>query len=218
MRRLKSDKSIIADLPDKTEIKAFCPLARKQAALYQAAVAELEERLKQSADGIARRRLVLSFLMRLKQTCNHPTQWLGNGSYDEEDSGKFPSSPIGSRQEKLLVFTQFKEIIPPVEKPLGAAFRRPGLVLHGETPVAKRKELVKKFQEDERMPSSCCRSRLAGPGSISRALRMSCILIDGGIRRSRTRRPIGPIASGKSATFSCTSSFVEARSRVELTS
>ncbi len=145
LRRLKSDKSIIADLPDKTEIKAFCHLTRKQAALYQAAVAELEERLKQSADGIARRGLVLSFLMRLKQICNHPTQWLGDGAYDEEDSGKFArlreiAEIIASRQEKLLVFTQFKEIIPPVEKLLGAAFGRPGLVLHGETPVAKRKE------------------------------------------------------------------------------
>jgi SNF2 family DNA or RNA helicase len=79
------------------------------------------------------------------------------GTYDEEDSGKFArlreiAETIGSRQEKLLVFTQFKEIIPPVEKLLGAAFGRPGLVLHGETPVAKRKEVVKKFQEDERTP------------------------------------------------------------------
>ncbi|MGC2224902.1 MAG: DEAD/DEAH box helicase, partial [Methylocella sp.] len=169
LRRLKSDKSIIADLPDKTEIKAFCHLTRKQAALYQAAVAELEERLKQSGDGIARRGLVLSFLMRLKQICNHPTQWLGDGAYDEEDSGKFArlreiAETIGSRQEKLLVFTQFKEIIPPVEKLLGAAFGRPGLVLHGETPVAKRKELVKKFQEDERTPFFVLSIKAGGAG------------------------------------------------------
>jgi superfamily II DNA or RNA helicase len=169
LRRLKSDKSIIADLPDKTEIKAFCHLTRKQAALYQAAVAELEERLKQSTDGIARRGLVLSFLMRLKQICNHPTQWLGNGSYDEEDSGKFArlreiAETIGSRQEKLLVFTQFKEIIPPVEKLLGTAFGRPGLVLHGETPVAKRMELVKKFQDDERTPFFVLSIKAGGAG------------------------------------------------------
>ena len=77
---LKTDKSIIADLPDKTEVKAFCHLTRKQAALYQAAVAELEENLNQSGDGIARRGLVLSSLMRLKQICNHPSQWLGDGA------------------------------------------------------------------------------------------------------------------------------------------
>ena len=169
LRRLKSDKSIIADLPDKTEIKAFCHLTRKQAALYQAAVAELEERLKQSGDGIARRGLVLSFLMRLKQICNHPTQWLRDGTYDEEGSGKFArlreiAETIGSRQEKLLVFTQFKEIIPPVEKLLGAAFGRPGLVLHGETPVARRKELVKKFQEDERTPFFVLSIKAGGAG------------------------------------------------------
>ena len=154
LRRLKSDKSIIDDLPDKTEIKAFCHLARKQAALYQSAVAEFEERLKLSGEGIARRGLVLSTIMRLKQICNHPAQWLGDGAYVDDDSGKFArlreiAETVASRQEKLLVFTQFKEIIPPLEKLLGATFGRPGLVLHGETPVAKRKELVRKFQEEE---------------------------------------------------------------------
>jgi non-specific serine/threonine protein kinase len=150
LRRLKTDKSIIADLPDKTEVKAFCHLSRKQAVLYQAAVDELEQRLKETDDGIARRGLVLAFLMRLKQICNHPTQWLGDGAYDEDDSGKFArlreiAETIASRQEKLLVFTQFKEIIAPLERLLRAAFGRPGLVLHGETPVAKRKDLVKKI-------------------------------------------------------------------------
>ena len=169
LRRLKTDKSIIADLPDKTEVKAFCHLSRKQAALYQGAVAELEERLKESGDGIARRGLVLAFLMRLKQICNHPTHWLGDGAYDEGDSGKFVrlreiAETIASRQEKLLVFTQFKEIIPALERLLGAAFGRPGLVLHGETPVAKRRELVKKFQEDERTPFFVLSIKAGGAG------------------------------------------------------
>jgi SNF2 family DNA or RNA helicase len=169
LRRLKADKSIIADLPDKTEIKAFCHLTRKQAALYQAAVGELEESLKQSGDGIARRGLVLSSLMRLKQICNHPSQWLGDGAYDEDDSGKFArlreiGETIASRQEKLLVFTQFKEIIPSLEKLLAAAFGRQGLALHGDTPVAKRKDLVKKFQEDERTPFFVLSIKAGGSG------------------------------------------------------
>ena len=169
LRRLKTDKSIIADLPDKTEVKAFCHLSRKQAALYQASVKELEERLKESGDGIARRGLVLAFLMRLKQICNHPAQWLGDGAYDEADSGKFfrlreIAETVACRQEKLLVFTQFKEIIPALERLLGAAFGRPGLVLHGETPVAKRKELVKKFQEDERTPFFVLSIKAGGAG------------------------------------------------------
>ena len=169
LRRMKTDKSIIADLPDKTEVKAFCHLSRKQAALYAGAVADLEERLKESDDGIARRGLVLSMLMRLKQICNHPTQWLGDGAYDEADSGKFArlreiAETVASRQEKLLVFTQFKEIIPPLEKLLGTAFGRPGLSLHGGTPVGKRKELVKQFQDDECTPFFVLSIKAGGAG------------------------------------------------------
>src|SRR5208283_866834 len=116
LRRLKTDKSVIADLPDKIEVKAYCSLSKRQAALYQATVAELEHRLKEAEDDIARRGLVLAMLMRLKQICNHPAQWLGDGSYDADDSGKFGrlaeiAETVASRQEKLLVFTQFKEII-----------------------------------------------------------------------------------------------------------
>src|SRR6202034_2042841 len=88
LRRMKTDRSIIADLPDKTEVKAFCPLSRKQAALYREAVDDLSRRLGQ-VEGIERRGLVLALLMRLKQICNHPSQWLGDNSWSEEDSGKF---------------------------------------------------------------------------------------------------------------------------------
>ena len=169
LRRLKTDKSVIADLPDKTEVKAFCPLTKMQAALYQATVVELEERLRASSDDIARRGLVLSMLMRLKQICNHPAQWLGNGAYDETDSGKFSrlieiADTIASRQEKLLVFTQFKEIVGPLATLLAAAFARPGLVLHGETAVRKRRELVEKFQQDERVPFFVLSLKAGGAG------------------------------------------------------
>ena len=78
LRRLKTDKSVIADLPDKTELKAFCHLSPTQAALYSQAVEELAEAL-DTADGIKRKGVVLAFLMRFKQICNHPSQWLGNG-------------------------------------------------------------------------------------------------------------------------------------------
>jgi non-specific serine/threonine protein kinase len=153
LRRLKTDKSVIADLPDKTEIKAFCQLSRKQAALYQDAVKELAERLK-ATEGIQRRGLVLSFLMRFKQICNHPSQWLGDGAWSEEDSGKWArlrdiAEVVAAKQEKALVFTQFREITAPLAAFLETVFRRPGLVLHGETEVKKRKDLVRRFQEDE---------------------------------------------------------------------
>jgi non-specific serine/threonine protein kinase len=153
LRRLKTDKSVISDLPDKTEVKAFCQLSRKQAALYQQAVDDLTEQL-DSAVGIRRKGLVLSFLMRFKQICNHPSQWLGDSAWSEPDSGKWArlrdiAEVIAARQEKVLVFTQFREVTAPLASFLGSIFGRPGLVLHGDTPVKSRKDLVRRFQEDE---------------------------------------------------------------------
>jgi superfamily II DNA or RNA helicase len=153
LRRLKTDKTVIADLPDKTEVKAFCPLSRKQAALYQQAVEELSKRIADTT-GIQRKGLVLSYLMRFKQICNHPSQWLGDGAWGEQDSGKFArlseiAEVVGAKQEKMLVFTQFREATGPLAAFLGRVFGRPGLVLHGETEVKKRKELVRRFQEEE---------------------------------------------------------------------
>ena len=153
LRRLKTDKTVITDLPDKTEIKAFCQLSRKQAALYQQSVEELAELLDNS-EGIQRKGLILSFLMRLKQICNHPSQWLGDGAWSEADSGKWArlreiAEVITAKQEKVLVFTQFREVTAPLAAFLESVFGRPGLVLHGETEVKKRKDLVRRFQEDE---------------------------------------------------------------------
>jgi non-specific serine/threonine protein kinase len=168
LRRLKTDKKIICDLPDKTEMKAFCALSRKQAALYQQAVEDLEKQLK-IVDGIKRRGIVLAFLMRLKQICNHPSQWLGDGSWAEEDSGKFArlrdiADVIVARQEKALVFTQFRETTAPLAQFLGGVFGRPGLVLHGETPVKKRQDLVRQFQEDENVPFFVLSVKAGGAG------------------------------------------------------
>ena len=153
LRRLKTDRAVIADLPDKTEVKAFCQLSRKQAALYEQSVKELAKQLQQT-EGIQRKGLVLSFLMRFKQICNHPSHWLGDGSWDEDDSGKWArlrdiAEVIRAKQEKMLVFTQFREVIAPLASFLGSVFGRPGLVLHGETAVKQRQEIVRRFQEDE---------------------------------------------------------------------
>jgi len=168
LRRLKTDKSVIADLPDKTEVKAFCALGRRQAALYQQAVEELARRL-EDVDGIQRRGMVLAFLMRLKQICNHPSQWLGDGAWVEKDSGKFARlrdivEVIAARQEKVLIFTQFKETTAPLAAFVGSVFGRAGLVLHGETAVKKRKELVRQFQEDENIPFFVLSLKAGGAG------------------------------------------------------
>jgi non-specific serine/threonine protein kinase len=168
LRRLKTDKTVIADLPDKTEVKAFCQLSRKQAALYKQAVEELREAL-DGADGIRRKGLVLSFLMRFKQICNHPSQWLGDGAWSEEDSGKWVRlrdivEVIAAKQEKVLVFTQFREMTAPLAAFLGSIFGRAGLVLHGETEVKKRRDLVRRFQEEEAVPFFVLSLKAGGAG------------------------------------------------------
>ncbi len=168
LRRLKTDKSIIADLPDKTEVKTYCPLSRKQAALYQQSVEALTKQLEQ-ADGMQRRGLVLAFLMRFKQICNHPSQWLGDGAWGEDDSGKLArlreiAEEIAARQEKMLLFTQFKETTAPLAAFLADIFGRPGVVLTGETPVAKRKGLVQRFQDDDETPFFVLSVKAGGAG------------------------------------------------------
>jgi superfamily II DNA or RNA helicase len=168
LRRLKTDKQIISDLPDKTEVKAFCSLSRKQAALYGQAVDEMTRQL-EIADGIKRRGLVLALLMRLKQICNHPSQWLGDAMWGPNDSGKFGRlreivEVTAARQEKILVFTQFKEVTEPLAAFLASVCGRPGLVLHGETQVAKRQDLVRRFQADESIPFFVLSVKAGGTG------------------------------------------------------
>jgi len=169
LRRLKSDPAVIADLPDKTEVVAYCPLSRRQAALYQQAVDEMAARLR-SSDGIQRRGVVLAFLMRFKQICNHPAHWLGgDGAWAEADSGKLGrlrdlAETIAARQEKALVFTQFREATEPLAGFLADVFGRPGLVLHGDTPVKERAGLVRRFQDDEQVPFFVLSLKAGGSG------------------------------------------------------
>ncbi len=171
LRRLKTDRSVIADLPDKTEVKAFCSLTKRQAALYQESVESLAREIAEvnAGDRMRRRGVVLSYLMRLKQICNHPSQWLGDGAYVAAESGKFArlaeiAEVIASRQEKALVFTQFREMTAPLARFLGEAFGRPGLVLSGETRVRERAELVRRFQEDEATPFFVLSLKAGGTG------------------------------------------------------
>jgi non-specific serine/threonine protein kinase len=168
LRRLKTDKSIIADLPDKTEMKIYCGLTPRQAALYEQSVRELAGLL-DTSDGIQRRGVILAFLMRLKQICNHPSQWLGDNGYDGADSGKFQRladicQELAQRQERALVFTQFREIADPLAGHLAGVFRRPGLVLHGQTPVAKRREMVAAFQQEDGPPFFVLSLKAGGVG------------------------------------------------------
>jgi non-specific serine/threonine protein kinase len=168
LRRMKTDNTVITDLPDKTEIKALCPLSRKQAALYAETVTGLAKAL-QDADGIRRKGIVLATLMRLKQICNHPSQWLNDGKWAEADSGKWVrlreiAEVVAARQEKMLVFTQFREMTAPLAAYLRGIFGRSGLVLHGDIAVKSRKALVQTFQEDETVPFFILSLKAGGSG------------------------------------------------------
>ena len=168
LRRLKTDRSIITDLPDKTEVKAFCGLTGKQAALYSRSVEELAATLG-TVEGMGRLGLVLSYLMRFKQICNHPSQWIGDGDYDPSESGKFSRlgeicEEIASRQEKLLVFTQFREMTGPIAAFLAPVFGREGLILHGGTKVKERQLLVDAFQAEEGPPFFVLSLKAGGTG------------------------------------------------------
>lgn len=168
LRRMKTDRKIISDLPDKTEVKVYCGLAKQQSELYAATVEQLKEQLA-SVDGIKRKGLVLSYLMKFKQICNHPQHAKGNGAYNWAASGKFTrlqllGEEIASRQEKVLVFTQFREMTEPIAAFLEEVFGCPGLVLHGETAVKKRQGLVEAFNADQGPPFFVLSLKAGGTG------------------------------------------------------
>lgn len=168
LRRLKTDKSIITDLPDKTEMKIFCGLTSTQAKLYQQTAARLEKEL-ETSDGIQRRGLVLAYLMRFKQICNHPDQLTKTGAYDAAVSAKFARlaeicSEIASRGEKALIFTQFREMTEPLEAHLSRIFGRGGLILHGGTPVKARQGMVELFQRNDGPPFFVLSLKAGGTG------------------------------------------------------
>jgi SNF2 family DNA or RNA helicase len=113
--------------------------------------------------------LVLAYLMRFKQLCNHPSQLLGDGQFDANQSGKFSRleeicEEIASRQEKVLVFTQFREMTEPLARFMSEIFGRGGLVLHGSTPVKRRKRLIDQFQQDDGPPFFVLSLKAGGTG------------------------------------------------------
>ncbi|MBI9017605.1 MAG: DEAD/DEAH box helicase [Phycisphaerae bacterium] len=168
LRRLKTDKKIISDLPDKIETPCYCKLSKQQVKLYEQSVNTLRTTLK-NTDGIARRGAVLQALMRLKQICNHPSQLTGDGDYNAANSGKFLRlgeicEEIASRQEKVLIFTQFREITDSIADYLATIFGRAGVVLHGGTAVKKRQGLVEQFQNDDGPPFFILSLKAGGTG------------------------------------------------------
>jgi hypothetical protein len=168
LRRLKTDKTVISDLPDKVEMKTFAPLSKRQIVLYQNLLQELARSLAET-DGIQRKGLILASLMKLKQICNHPDQYLGSGEYQEKESGKFTRlreicETIYEKRERALVFTQFKEITGPLQRHLQEIFKHEGVILHGSVPVGKRKALIERFQGDAYVPFMVLSLKAGGVG------------------------------------------------------
>ena len=168
---MKTDKSIISDLPDKLEMDVLCNLTAEQAALYQAVVDDMMERI-EPAEGIERRGLVLATMTKLKQVCNHPAQLLRDGCRLAGRSGKLARleeilDEVLAAGEKALLFTQYAEFGGMLRGHLAARFGREVLFLHGGVPKADRDAMVARFQADDAAPRrcSCSRSRPAAPGS-----------------------------------------------------
>jgi non-specific serine/threonine protein kinase len=168
LRRSKTDKSIISDLPDKVEMKTWCTLSKHQTIIYEQLVKKLDHELG-LVEGIKRKGLVLGYLMKCKQLCNHPDHYSGSGGYRIEESGKFQRlaelcETIHDKREKMLVFTQFAEIIDPLSQFLENLFGSPGLTLSGSTSVKKRKDAVERFQGGDYVPFFILSLKAGGVG------------------------------------------------------
>jgi SNF2 family DNA or RNA helicase len=167
LRRVKTDKRIIDDLPEKVEQKMYCTLSPEQASLYEAVVKDVEAQL-EAAEGIQRRGLILSTLLKLKQICNHPAQFLQDGSpFTAERSNKLQRfaemlEEVLESGESALIFTQFTEIGGALERYLEHNLHCNTYYLHGGTSVARREQMVTEFQDPETEPSVFILSLRAG--------------------------------------------------------
>src|SRR5437660_1853017 len=167
LRRVKTDKRIIDDLPDKIEQKMYCTLTPEQASLYEAVVKDVEEQLNE-AEGIQRKGLILSTILKLKQICNHPMQFLQDGSaFTSEHSHKLERlgemiEEVIDSGESALIFTQFTEIGSALERYLEHSKHYNTYYLHGGTSVTRRERMIAEFQDPETEPSLFILSLRAG--------------------------------------------------------
>ena len=172
LRRLKTDKAIIKDLPDKIDNKIYCNLSKEQASLYEVVVQDVVAQLEE-AEGIQRQGLMLSTLMKLKQICNHPMQFLQDGSaFTPERSHKLERisdmlEEAMAQGDSVLVFTQFTEIGEHLERYLAREKHYKTHYLHGGTPRIKREQMISDFQDPETGPAVFILSLKAGGVGIT---------------------------------------------------
>ncbi len=166
LRRVKTDPAVISDLPEKNEIKVFCNLTKEQATLYEAVVRDSLRKIEES-EGIERRGVVLATLLKLKQVCNHPAQFLKDDSALPDRSGKLERlaemlEEVRSVKERVLIFTQFAEMGHMLKAHLQEIFGDEALFLYGGTPAKQREAMVQRFQEDPHGPFAFILSIKAG--------------------------------------------------------
>lgn len=172
LRRVKTDKSIIKDLPDKVEQKLYCNLTKEQASLYEAVVKDISGEIDEM-DGIQRKGIILSTLLKLKQICNHPRQFLQDESdFTPERSHKLSRltemiTEVMEEGESLLVFTQFTELGDALEKYLRQTHHYNTYYIHGGTHRHKRERMITEFQEPDTGPSVFILSLKAGGVGIT---------------------------------------------------
>jgi len=169
LRRVKTDKSIIADLPEKIETVEYAAMSKKQVVLYRKVVSDMEKKMLDADSEISRKGIVLATIMKLKQICNHPDQYLGQEQYARSDSGKMEvlkeiCETIYEKRERVIVFTQFKEITGYLAAFLKEIFQRDGYVIHGGTAVSKRQKIVDAFQGEEYVPFIVLSVKAGGTG------------------------------------------------------
>ncbi|MFI7427342.1 SNF2-related protein [Micromonospora sp. NPDC049836] len=168
LRRLKTDASIISDLPAKLEMEVLCNLTAEQAALYRAVVDDMMAKI-ESTDGMARRGLVLATMTRLKQVCNHPAQLLHDGSALAGRSGKLERleeivDEVLAAGERALLFTQYAEFGGMLRGHLSARTGREVLYLHGGVGKAERDAMVTRFQSPDGPPLFVLSLKAGGTG------------------------------------------------------
>jgi SNF2 family DNA or RNA helicase len=168
LRRLKTDPTIIDDLPEKIEIKQYCQLTTEQASLYQAVVVEMMDKI-ENTEGIARRGNVLAAMAKLKQVCNHPAQLLHDRSPVGRRSGKVIRleeilEELLAEGDRVLCFTQFTEFAELLVPHLAARFGRDVAYLHGGTPKKRRDEMVARFQSGDGPPIFLLSLKAGGTG------------------------------------------------------
>ncbi len=171
LRRVKTDPNVISDLPEKNEMKVFCNLTKEQATLYEAVVHDSLKRIEES-EGIERRGIVLATLMKLKQVCNHPAQFLGDGSALTGRSGKLARltemlDEVRAVQDRVLIFTQFAEMGTLLKTYLQETFGDEALFPHGGVPAKARTKMIERFQNDPNGPLIFILSIKAGGTGLS---------------------------------------------------